>query len=154
KGDDDVDAKRFETVDRKTRFVPREERTRACDWDRSVDHIRASSHNGCIQRPDTWLHPNVSRKRQILFPCTVGAVHTWHYPESPGEHELSPVTEVQRKSRARAGPCGTAGFGTERRFPLAQPTAGIGGTAHLAKLHSGQTQGGLPPEAYVIVLIG
>src|SRR6516162_8707836 len=82
-GDDDVDAKRFETVDRKTRDVPREERTRAVDWDRSADHIRARGHNGCIQRPDTWLHPNVSRKRQILFPCTAGAVHTWHDPEIP-----------------------------------------------------------------------
>src|SRR6516164_10191092 len=75
----------------KTRFVPREERTRACDWDRSADHIRARGHNGCIQRPDTWLHPNVSRTRQILFPCTAGAVHTctagavhtWHGPEVP-----------------------------------------------------------------------
>ena len=47
-------------------------------WDRSVDHIRASGHNGCIQRPDTWLHPNVSRRRQILLPCIAGAVHTWH----------------------------------------------------------------------------
>src|ERR1700731_2472937 len=34
--------------------------------------------NGCTQRPDTWLHPNDSRKPQILFPCTAGAVHTWH----------------------------------------------------------------------------
>ena len=33
-------------------FVPREERARGIDWDRSVDHIRASSHNGCIKRPD------------------------------------------------------------------------------------------------------
>jgi hypothetical protein len=40
----------------------------------------ARSHNGCIQRPNACQHPNVSRKRQILFPCTVGAVHTWHYP--------------------------------------------------------------------------
>src|SRR6516165_9345953 len=46
-------------------------------WDRSVDHIRASSHNGCTQRPDTWLHPNASRIRPISS-CTAGAVHTWH----------------------------------------------------------------------------
>src|SRR6516162_1115675 len=65
-------------VDRKTREVPREERTRGIDWDRSVDHIRASSHNGCIKRPDTWLHPYRFAKGQILFPCTAGAVHTWH----------------------------------------------------------------------------
>ena len=29
---------------------------------RSADYIRASSHNGCIQRPNTWLHPNASLK--------------------------------------------------------------------------------------------
>ena len=34
---------------------------------RSADYIRASSQNGCIQRPNTWLHPNDSRKRQILL---------------------------------------------------------------------------------------
>jgi hypothetical protein len=51
------------TVDRKTREVPREERARAFGWDRSVDHIRASGHNGCIQRPDTWLHPYRFAKR-------------------------------------------------------------------------------------------
>ena len=33
-----------------TRFVPREERARGFDWDRSADHIRARSHNGYIQR--------------------------------------------------------------------------------------------------------
>jgi hypothetical protein len=32
------------------------------NWDRSADHIRARSHSGCIQRPDTWRHPNVSRR--------------------------------------------------------------------------------------------
>jgi hypothetical protein len=47
--------------------VPREQRARANVWDRSADHIRARSQNGCIQRPDTWLHPNDSRKRQILL---------------------------------------------------------------------------------------
>src|SRR5215471_9022244 len=77
RGDEDVDAKRFETVDRKTRYVPREERTRGYDWDRSADHIRARSQNGCIERPDTWLHPYRFAKGQILFPCTAGAVHTW-----------------------------------------------------------------------------
>src|ERR1700736_889883 len=25
--------------------------------------------NGCTQRPDTWLHPNVSLRGQILFPA-------------------------------------------------------------------------------------
>ena len=32
---------------------------------RSADYIRASGHSGCIQRPNTWLHPNASLKRQI-----------------------------------------------------------------------------------------
>jgi hypothetical protein len=59
----------------------------ACVWDRSADHIRASGHNGCIQRPDTWLHPNASRKRQILFPCTAGAVHTRHIATFCGAHK-------------------------------------------------------------------
>ena len=38
---------------------------------RSADYIRASSHNGCIQRPNTWLHPNASLKCQI-FPLHRG----------------------------------------------------------------------------------
>jgi len=33
----------------------------------SADHIRASGRNGRIQRPDARLHPNDSRKRQILL---------------------------------------------------------------------------------------
>jgi hypothetical protein len=44
---------------------------------RSANHIRAGSHSGCTQRPDTWLHPNASRKRQML-PLHAGAVRTWH----------------------------------------------------------------------------
>ena len=27
---------------------------------RSADYIRASGHNGRINRPNTWLHPNAS----------------------------------------------------------------------------------------------
>ena len=38
---------------------------------RLADYIRASSHNGCIQRPNTWLHPNASLKCQI-FPLHRG----------------------------------------------------------------------------------
>jgi len=38
---------------------------------RSANYIRASSHNGCIQRPNTWLHPNASLKCQI-FPLHCG----------------------------------------------------------------------------------
>jgi hypothetical protein len=32
---------------------------------RSADYIRASGQSGCIERPDTWLHPNASLTRQI-----------------------------------------------------------------------------------------
>jgi hypothetical protein len=45
---------------------------------RSADHIRASSQSGCIQRPDTWLHPNASPKCQIpLAPRAPGHVRSW-----------------------------------------------------------------------------
>jgi len=46
---------------------------------RSADHIRASSHSGCIamgasspfeNRPDTWLHPNASQN--VRFPLHRG----------------------------------------------------------------------------------
>jgi hypothetical protein len=49
---------------------------------RSANHIRASGHNGCTQRPDTWLHPNASQKTSDS-PCTAGAVHTWHFSAVP-----------------------------------------------------------------------
>ena len=38
---------------------------------RSADYIRASSQSGCIQRPNTWLHPNVSLNCPI-FPLHRG----------------------------------------------------------------------------------
>ena len=77
RGDDDIDVKRSRPSIGKTRKVPREERTRVFGWDPiSGNHIRASGHSGCIQRPDTWLHPNASLKCQI--PRTAGAV-TWHF---------------------------------------------------------------------------
>ena len=38
-----------ETVDRKTRDGPREERARAFVWDRSADHIRASGHTAALK---------------------------------------------------------------------------------------------------------
>ena len=38
---------------------------------RSADHIRASSHSGCIQRPNTWLHP-IASLRHPIFPLHRG----------------------------------------------------------------------------------
>src|SRR5882757_8111612 len=42
---------------------------------RSADHIRASGHSGRIQRPDTWLHPNASLKRQIPLAPRAPPIH-------------------------------------------------------------------------------
>ena len=42
---------------------------------RSADHIRASGQSGCIQRPDTWLHPNASQKRQIPLAPRAPSIH-------------------------------------------------------------------------------
>src|SRR4051794_722130 len=56
--------------------VPREERTRGSEWDRSADHIRARSHNGCIERPDTCLPYTRLSQSSESFPCKAGAVHT------------------------------------------------------------------------------
>src|SRR5260370_78220 len=42
---------------------------------RSANHIRAGGHSGCTQRPDTWLHPNASRKRQIPLASRAPSKH-------------------------------------------------------------------------------
>src|SRR4051794_12519714 len=42
---------------------------------RSADHIRASGQSGCIQRPDTWLHPNASLICQIPLAPRAPSIH-------------------------------------------------------------------------------
>jgi hypothetical protein len=42
---------------------------------RSADYIRASGHSGCIQRPNTWLHPNPSLKCQIPLATRAPSIH-------------------------------------------------------------------------------
>jgi hypothetical protein len=42
---------------------------------RSADHIRAGGHSGCIQRPDTWLHPKASLKCQIPLAPRAPSIH-------------------------------------------------------------------------------
>src|SRR3954454_20883800 len=42
---------------------------------RSADYIRASGHSGCIQRPNTWLHPNPSLKCQIPLATRASSIH-------------------------------------------------------------------------------
>ena len=61
-----------------------------------ADHIRASGQSGCIQRPDTWLHPNASLKRQIPLapraPSIHGTLRHAHWPRR------RPFTGEDRKS--------------------------------------------------------
>ena len=47
---------------------------------RSADYIRASGHSGCIQRPNTWLHPNPSLKCQILLATRAPSIHGTNLP--------------------------------------------------------------------------
>src|SRR5204863_285887 len=93
--------------------VPREERTRGSEWDRSADHIRARSHNGCIERPDTWLHPYRFAKRSESFPCKAGAVHTCatrHYfptrrsSDLSGSHQGPQPQRLHREAGYMAAP--------------------------------------------------
>jgi hypothetical protein len=72
RGDDEIDAKRSRPSIGKTRDMchARLERVRLVGT-RSADYIRASGHNGCIQRPYTWLHPTRSLIGQI-FPLHRG----------------------------------------------------------------------------------
>ena len=60
---------------------------------RSADHIRASSQGGCIQRPNTWLHPNASLHCQIHLATRA--------PSSSFIHEQGP--ELVSISKGRKG---------------------------------------------------
>jgi hypothetical protein len=42
---------------------------------RSADYIRASSQSGCIDRPNTWLHPNASLRSQIPLATRAPSIH-------------------------------------------------------------------------------
>ena len=86
--------------------MPREERTRGYDWDRSADHITSGPAartaasigriHGCTRI--------VSRKGQILFPCTAGAVHTWHSRDETACPLSRRVLEGNRTPAARSQP--------------------------------------------------
>jgi hypothetical protein len=86
---------------------------------RSADHIRASGHSGCIQRPDTWLHPNASLKCQIPLAPRAPSIHGT-FRTSPSDPSMSVVEGkadvrfvtriVLRGSRRRAV--------TDRRFSI------------------------------------
>ena len=67
---------------------------------RLADYIRASGHNGCINRPNTWLHPNASLK------CPIFPLHRGRRPymcrfsdAGMGCHPRAPATGVRKAPR-------------------------------------------------------
>jgi hypothetical protein len=97
---------------------------------RSANHIRAGGHSGCTQRPDTWLHPNASRKRQIPLASRAPSIHgtsrtsrdvrleSAKWAKADLVRSLSPIVicEYARQS-VPLGLCDTA-----RYFPDPRPT--------------------------------
>jgi hypothetical protein len=67
---------------------------------RSADYIRASSHSGCIQRPNTWLHPNPSQKCQIPLATRAPSIHGTELPASALQR-FCPESGVLLKRPAR-----------------------------------------------------
>src|SRR3974377_2603085 len=77
---------------------------------RSADYIRASSQSGCIQRPNTWLHPNVSLN------CPIFPLHRGRRPymahTSPSEGTCSDFENLTAPDYWWAVPGGlTVNFG-------------------------------------------
>ena len=76
---------------------------------RSADHIKASGQSGCIQRPDTWLHPNASLKCQIPLASRAPSIHGTFETCPPilrmsvhrGRPEVAAVRSNRRESRKR-----------------------------------------------------
>src|SRR5438477_10048023 len=73
---------------------------------RSADHIRASSHSGCIamevtppfeNRPDTWLHPNASQN--VRFLLHRGRRPYMAHSGPPWLHRTCPLSGVKRTSQ-------------------------------------------------------
>src|SRR5436190_5398750 len=67
---------------------------------RSADYIRASSHSGCIQRPNTWLHPNPSQKCQIPLATRAPSIHGTK-PKNLAVQRFLLLLGVQRKGLAQ-----------------------------------------------------
>ena len=64
---------------------------------RSADYIRASGHSGCIQRPNTWPHPNPSLNCQISS-CNAAPSVPWHKAENLGSATTSTaISGVRRR---------------------------------------------------------
>ena len=69
---------------------------------RSADYIRASSQSGCIQRPNTWLHPNVSLN------CPIFPLHRGRRPY------MAPRVISRRRNNSVASLIGRSGSSTFR----------------------------------------
>src|SRR3974377_994009 len=69
---------------------------------RSADYIRASSQSGCIQRPNTWLHPNVSLN------CPIFPLHRGRRPY------MAPRVISRRSNNSVASLIGRSGSSTFR----------------------------------------
>jgi len=70
---------------------------------RSADYIRASGQSGCIERPDTWLHPNASLRRQIPLATRAPSIHGTHSPFA-ALHKSGSYRRFICRARAVAGP--------------------------------------------------
>jgi len=80
---------------------------------RSADHIRASGHSGCIQRPDTWLHPNASLKCQIPLAPRAPSIH--------GTFRTSRDVRLESAMRAKADAPATGRRDVESTMPDPDP---------------------------------
>jgi hypothetical protein len=101
---------------------------------RSADHIKASGQSGCIQRPDTWLHPNASLKRQIPLAPRAPSIHGT-FETCPPILGMSVHRGVDRKSLAE---CHNAALLTHSRklstgeLPLCGASRLVRGQGNLA----------------------
>src|SRR6202162_6456788 len=75
RGDEDIDAKRSRPSIGKPVLGHCEERARGYAWDRSADHIRASSQTAAFKGRIHGCTRTLRRKSDSS--CTAGAVHTW-----------------------------------------------------------------------------
>ena len=92
---------------------------------RSADYIRASGHNGCINRPNTWLHPNASLKCPI-FPLHRGRrpymalgrhAHRDEPCPLPGQSRPGPMSRLARQLLERSAIVSTKTTRLRRRLP-------------------------------------
>jgi hypothetical protein len=74
-GDDDIDAKRFETVDRKPRDVPREERARAFDWDPISGLHQGQQPERLHSKAEYMAAPERFAERQIHLASRAPSIH-------------------------------------------------------------------------------